>query len=140
MLSPGLTLNADPETEAAVLEILETFCLAFAHRDVEAVLDLFAEDPGIVVVTSEESLLRGPDELSSFLITYAKGRTTYSWAWDRSKVWSVGPVAWVLAEGTETAAREEGAEQHPYRMAMVCARRDHRWLLMQVHGSSPHGT
>jgi uncharacterized protein (TIGR02246 family) len=130
-------VKTDPETEAAVLESLETFCLAFAHRDVEAVMDLFAEDPAIAVVTSEEALLRGPDQLSSFLIAYAKGPTTYSWAWDRCDVSRVGPVAWLLAEGTETAVSGDRAEQHPYRMTMVFARRDHRWLLMQVHGSSP---
>jgi ketosteroid isomerase-like protein len=132
-------MKADAETEAAALEILESFCSAFAHRDVEAVMSLFAEDPDIVVVTSEESLLRGHDEVSSFLIGYAEGSTTYSWEWERIEVSSVGPVAWLLAEGTERAVGEEAEERHPYRMTMVCALRDDRCLLMQVHGSSPHG-
>ena len=47
-------------------------------------------------------------------------------------------VAWLLAEGTETAAAQAGEQKHPYRMAMVCEKRDEHWLLLQVHGSSPH--
>ena len=47
-------------------------------------------------------------------------------------------MGWLLAEGTETAAAGEGEEKHPYRMTMVCEKRAGRWLLVQVHGSSPH--
>ena len=49
-----------------------------------------------------------------------------------------GLVAWLLAEGTERAATGGATEEHHYRMTMVLERRDERWLLMQVHGSSPH--
>jgi hypothetical protein len=48
-------------------------------------------------------------------------------------------VAWLLAEGTETAATGHSEEKHPYRMTLVCERRDDRWILVQIHGSSPHG-
>jgi hypothetical protein len=47
-------------------------------------------------------------------------------------------VGWILAQGTERVATEEAEEQHPYRMTLVCEKRDGRWLLQQVHGSSPH--
>ncbi len=64
---------------------------------------LFAPDPDLVVVTSEEPLLRGLDELRNFLDHYVEGATTYSWKWDRHEVSVAGSVGWVLAEGTETA-------------------------------------
>ena len=132
-------MRADPETEAALLDILERFCSGFAARDADAVLQLFAPDADIVMVTSEEPLLRGPDEVRAFLQRYARGTTTYSWVWDRGDVSAAGGVAWLLAEGQEAAAAEDHEEKHAYRMSMVCEKRDDRWLLLQVHGSSPHG-
>lgn len=126
------------QTEAALLELLEHFCSGFAARDDDLVMELFAPDADIVMVTSEEALLRGPDEVRAFLRRYVQGATTYSWRWDRRDVSAAGAVGWLLAEGTETVAAEGRAERHPYRMSMVCARRDDRWLLLQVHGSSPH--
>jgi uncharacterized protein (TIGR02246 family) len=130
-------MKADAQTEAAMVGMLDSFCSAFQARDTEAVMRLFAPDPDVVVVTSEESLLRGPHELQAFLRAYVQGPTTYSWTWDRLEVSTADAVAWLLAEGSETAATQAG-EQNPYRMTMVCEKRDEQWLLLQVHGSSPH--
>ena len=118
--------------------MLDSFCSAFQARDTEAVIRLFAPDPDVVVVTSEESLLRGPDELQAFLRAYVQGPTTYSWTWGRLGVSTADAVGWILAEGTETAATQAGEQKHPYRMTMVCEKRDEQWLLLQVHGSSPN--
>jgi SnoaL-like domain len=41
-------------------------------------------------------------------------------------------------EGMESVAQGDREQKHPYRMSMVCEKRDGRWLLAQVHGSSPH--
>ena len=131
-------MKPDARMEAEVISVLERFCSAFAERDVEAVMRLFAPDPDVAVVTSEHPLLRGAGELRAFLERYVDGATTYSWQWDRHDVSAAGSLAWLLAEGTETAATGSAAEQHPYRMTMVLERRDQRWLLVQVHGSSPH--
>jgi uncharacterized protein (TIGR02246 family) len=131
-------MNTDAETEAAMVGMLDSFCSAFQARDAEAAMQLFAPEPDVVVVTSEESVLRGPDELQAFLRAYAQGPTTYSWAWERLEVSTADAVAWLLAEGSETAATQAGEQQHPYRMTMVCEKRDEQWLLLQVHGSSPH--
>jgi uncharacterized protein (TIGR02246 family) len=131
-------VRADPQTEAALRDILERFCAGFAARDADAVIQLFAPDADVVMVTSEEPLLRGPDHVAAFLQRYVEGTTTYSWSWDRRDVSTAGAVGWLLAEGTETAAAEDHEEKHLYRMTMVCEKRDGRWLLIQVHGSSPH--
>jgi uncharacterized protein (TIGR02246 family) len=133
-------VRADTPTEAALREILERFCSGFAARDADAVMQLFAPDADVVMVTSEESLLRGPGEIAAFLDRYGEGTTTYSWSWDRRDISAAGVLGWLLAEGTETAAAEDREKKHPYRMSMVCEKRDGRWFLVQVHGSSPqHG-
>jgi uncharacterized protein (TIGR02246 family) len=131
-------VKSDTTIEAELIGVLERFCSAFADRDAEAVIHLFVDDGDVVVVTSEEPLLRGAAELIGFLNRYVNGPTTYSWAWDRHDVAAAGSVAWLLAEGTETATSADHAERHPYRMTMVLERHSDHWLLRQVHGSSPH--
>lgn len=100
-------------------------------------MGLFADDPRVAVITSEEWLLRGTGEVRTFLERYVSGPTTYSWQWQRHDVAVVGSVAWLLAEGVEIATTPSGAQQHQYRMTMLLTRHSERWLLMQVHGSSP---
>ncbi len=124
--------------EAELIGVLERFCSTFADRDADAVIRVFAPDADAVVVTSEKPLLRGPAELRRFLDGYVVGPTTYSWEWFRHDVSVAGSIAWIVAEGTETAATEGGWQQHSYRMTMVLERRGDRWLVRQVHGSSPH--
>jgi uncharacterized protein (TIGR02246 family) len=134
----GLVVRVDPQTEGAVLDILERFCSGFEVQDADAIVELFAPDSDVVMVTSEQPLLRGLAEVRAFLERYASGTTTYSWRWHRRDVFAAGAVGWLLAEGVEIAAAGDHEQQHPYRMSMVCEKRDGRWLLMQVHGSSPH--
>jgi hypothetical protein len=131
--------------KAELIEVLNRFCSAFARRDPGPVLRLCAADLDLVVVTSEESVLRGPAELRRFLDRYVEGSTTNSWEWDRHDVSIAGhdvsiagSVAWLLADGTETAASEERVAHHPYRMTPVLERLEDHWLVRQVHGSSPH--
>jgi uncharacterized protein (TIGR02246 family) len=131
-------MTAAAETESALTEIHAAFCSAFELRDADSVMRHLAPDADTTVVTSEDSLLRGPDEIRAFIDRYVAGPTTYSWTWDRRQVSSAGEVGWLLAEGTETAASPSRREVHPYRMTMVLERRDGHWLLRQVHGSSPH--
>ena len=131
-------MTADVDTAAGLLEILERSCSGFAERDAEGVMQLFAPDADVVMVTSEEALLRGPDEVRAFLHRYARGPTTYSWTWNRRDVSAAGAVGWLLAEGIETVAAGDRDEQYPYRMSVVCEKRDRRWSLVQIHGSSPH--
>ena len=138
--SPTRSRRVKPDhvNEAALIEVLDRFCSGFASRDAEAVFGLCVPDPDLVVVTSEEPLLRGPAELRAFLDRYVAGPTTYSWQWDRHDVSMAGSLGWLLAEGTETAVTGEHVVRHPYRMTMVLERRASNWLVRQVHGSSPH--
>jgi ketosteroid isomerase-like protein len=131
-------VRADAETEAALLEILERFCSGFAARDADGIIRLFAPDADVVMVTSEETLLRGPDEVRAFLHRYAQGTTRYSWTWDRRDVSAAGAVGWLLAEGAETVAAEEREEKHPYRMSHGLREARRPLALVHIHGSSPH--
>ena len=125
------------DVEAELVEVLEHFCARFSARDVEGVQELFAPDENTVMITSEEALLRGPDEIRAFLERYARGPTKYSWEWHRRYASVNGSVGWLLAEGAETAVGDGREQRFPYRMTLVCERRGDRWLITQIHGSSP---
>ncbi len=120
--------------------MLRAFCGGFAKREPEAVMGVMAPGPELEVVTSEEAILRGEGELRGFLDRYAAGPTTYSWEWERAEARSVGDVGWVLAEGVETAEMAGSRQRHPYRMTLICKRREGHWLVTHVHGSSPLGS
>ena len=131
-------MSRNDPNEAELIEVLDSFCSGFARRDPEAALRVCAPDLDLVVVTSEDPLLRGPAEFRRFLDRYVAGETTYSWEWDRHDVSSSGSVAWLLAVGTEIAASKDQVVRHPYRMTMVLEDLEGDWLIRQVHGSSPH--
>ena len=69
----------DERTQSEVIAVLDRMCSGFADRDADAVMSVFGSepDPNLVVVTSEQWLLRGPRELRAFLDGYAQGETTY---------------------------------------------------------------
>ncbi len=131
MRSEVVELNPDDAHEVELIEVLDYFCSAFARRDPEAVLRVCGPDLDLVVVTSEEPLLRATAELRRFLDRYLEGATTHSWEWERYDVSTAGSVAGLLAEGTEIAASEDHAARHPYRMTMVFEHREGHWLLTQ---------
>ncbi|MDQ3572561.1 MAG: nuclear transport factor 2 family protein [Actinomycetota bacterium] len=124
--------------EAELLALHDRFCQGFAERRPELVLETVANTPELAVVTSEEALMRGVDELRNFLERYAAGTTTYSWTWARRDTAIFQAGGCILAVGTERASSAGGEESTPYRMTLVAERQTERWAIVQVHGSSPH--
>jgi hypothetical protein len=53
-------VRADAQTAAALLEILERFCSGFAAQDADGVVQLFAPDADVVMVTSENRFFAAP--------------------------------------------------------------------------------
>jgi hypothetical protein len=102
------------------------------------VLACVAPRPGVVVVTSEQPILRGADELGDFLADYVRGPTAYSWVWHDRQATVAGAFGWVFAVGTETAANDTETHETSYRMTLVAERIAGAYQLVQVHGSSPH--
>ena len=101
-------------------------------------MDLFFDNDAMVCVTSEDAVLHSRAELELFVERYASGPTTYSWEWRRRQVAAQEGGAWLLAEGTETAAGERGETRSEYRMTLAFVRAGGRWAIAQIHGSSPH--
>ena len=124
--------------EAELLDLHDRFCEGFAAREPSLVIDTVADTAELVVVTSEEALLRGSHEVRAFLERYVAGPTTYSWTWDRRDTATFGAWGCLLAVGTESASSAGGRKATPYRMTLVAELQTDGWRIVQVHGSSPH--
>ena len=104
-------MDADEQTKGEVMNLLRRWSSGFANRQPGEVTGVFSRDADTVFVTSEEAVLRGYAEIDAFLKAYATGLTTYEWTWHEYAVSSAGPLAWLLAEGVETARRGDDETQ-----------------------------
>ena len=118
-------------------ELLDRLTAAVGDRDGAVALELFADDADTSLVTSEEFVARGREWVVRLFELYAEGDTTFSWQWDRREVAESGDVGWILATGVETMVGADHGHELPYRLTLVCERRDGRWLIRHFHGSSP---
>lgn len=131
-------MKEDTDIVSEMVGLLDRFCGGLAAGDAAAVIATCDMNADLIVVTSEERVLRGGVEFAAFLKGYEHGPTRYVWTWDRHEVSGYADVAWLLATGAETATTGAIVSSHPYRMTMVATRRGDHWSLVQVHGSSPH--
>ena len=111
--SDGRSALRVDSAEARLLALHDQFCQGFADRRPDLVLEVVVDNAGLVVVTSEESLLRGIEALEAFLQRYVNGDTTYSWTWDQRDVVCSDDWGCLLAVGTETASSQTAEHQTP---------------------------
>jgi len=134
-------VKADPKTEAAVMNVMNQFSEAFAKRDLDALLALYAPDPDMVVIgTGGDEKCIGLAEVKALfkrdLAQFEDASMKFGW----HSVSAAGSVAWVAADiilHVKTSGREIGLQA---RSTTVLERRADRWLIVQFHGSLPAAT
>jgi hypothetical protein len=129
------SLKVDPDTEAAVMSVLNRLNEATARRDFASVLELFGTDPDILLIGSQaDEVAVGPSELKAFLErAFASQPPAYRFEWRSYSVSGAGSVCWVAID----ASIHTSGMVVPYRVTAVLEKRDNRWFLMQYHGSEP---
>ncbi|HEX2711852.1 MAG TPA: nuclear transport factor 2 family protein [Candidatus Acidoferrales bacterium] len=136
----GKTVKPDAKTEADVLAMLDEFNGAFARKDEQRIMALFATDPDIVFIGLEaDETAIGPNALEILLKEIFSRRESYSWEWKRRSVSAVESVAWVTVDAVVRAKGGERDLALPYRLTGVLEKRGDRWVWMQYHGSEPAG-
>jgi uncharacterized protein (TIGR02246 family) len=136
-----VTLKADPAAERALQAALDEFNSAWAARDLEGLLSLFAEDEDVVLLGSDQrETAHGREELSRLLGYFFEQPIVYSWEWDRREVFAVDRLAWVVTEGTIVEVGPDEELRVPYRFTGVLQERDDRWVWVLFHGSVPDET
>jgi uncharacterized protein (TIGR02246 family) len=136
-----VTLKADPTAERALQAALDEFNSAWAARDLEGLLSLFAEDDDVVLLGSDQrETARGREELSRLLRYFFEQPIAYWWEWDRREVFAVDQLAWVVTEGIIVEAGPHEELRVPYRFTGVLQEREGRWVWVLFHGSVPDET
>ena len=132
-------MKADAQIEPEVVEVMKRYNEAYAERDVDGVVALFAPDPDVVIIgTGEEGKRIGLNEIKAQL----ERDFTQSQAASIEFIWysvsSEDSVAWIAADCIAHVNMAGGKEiTLPVRSTAVLEQRAGRWLIVQSHASIP---
>ncbi len=116
------------------MAVLEQFRHAYAHRDMERLLAVFAPDPDVVLYgTGADEKRVGLAEIQQQAERdWAQAESsTFEWGW--SSVSAAGSVAWMAADMVIQASVGGQEVQLPLRFTAVLERRGAQWLCVQAH-------
>src|SRR3954453_1567429 len=125
-----------------VLAVFDAFDSALKQRDIEAIVDLFADDPTVELWgsdLSERAVGKGEiRELVEGLFSRLPPSSVER-RFERPRVHISGDVAWITAAGT--ARWELNGERHviPYRVTAILVRTSEGWRWHTHNGSQPTG-
>lgn len=129
-------MKPDATVEAAIHSVLDRLGQAYASRDIERVMELFAPDSDLVMYGT------GADEKRVGLAE-VKAQIERDWAqseastltYDWTSISAADTVAWVAADA-RFRFRVDGREDSlPARVTFVLERRGDKWLIVHGHFS-----
>jgi class 3 adenylate cyclase/ketosteroid isomerase-like protein len=131
-------MRGSPAAEAAALAIPYKFAEAYARRDIQAVLALFADDRDIVFIgTGKDERRVGIAEVREQIKRNLDQSRALFFRFDWVRASSAGPVAWVAAEGVMQAELADAEIDIPVRFTGVLEVVHGDWALVQAHLSMP---
>ncbi len=130
-------MRADAQTQAAVEAVLDQFANAYAARDVNRVLQLFApEGDAMFLGTGADEKRYGLAEIKRQVERDLDQAHSIHWNWVWDNVSRTGPVAWVTADAIVRVMN--GQDMHlPVRLTAVLEEGDTAWRIAQMHVSLP---
>ncbi|MBI4261328.1 MAG: nuclear transport factor 2 family protein [Actinobacteria bacterium] len=133
-------MRADTETEAAVMRSFDELWKAYETRDGDRLLSLFVPDGDVLLYgTGADEKRVGPAEIrANFERDWSQSETAYL-SFDWHSVSSAGEVALVGADGAAHVRVEGQDVTMPVRATMAFERRGEKWLVAQMHVSTPAG-
>ena len=131
-------MQANKETESAVMSVFDRFREAYEGRDARALLSMVAPDPDVVMfgTGADEKRIGQAEILAQVERDWAQSEaTSLQIGWHH--ISAAGQVAWLAAD----VAFEVRAADHemtlPGRLTAVFEQRNSEWLLVQSHFSFP---
>jgi ketosteroid isomerase-like protein len=131
-------MRADSKTEAEVFAVLERFRKTTSERDLEGVLQLFADDSDVFIMGSEatETAL-GPVEVKKFFERIFARPVAYHFEWKSRSVSHAQSVAWITIDASVRVLGKDVDRIGPYRITAILEKRGTEWLIVHYHGSEP---
>ena len=106
--------------------------------DVDGQRAQFAEDADIALIGSADfEVFLGVDGVDAYFALIREHNATSSWVWKDRRVWAVGDIAWAYADSDFSYTFDGTEHTMPYRLTMVCQRREGEWRIVLFHGSEP---
>lgn len=131
-------MRGSPAAEAAALAIPYKFAEAYARRDADAVLALFADDRDVVFVgTGQDERRIGLSEIRKQIRRNFDQSSAIFFRFDWVRASAAGPVSWFTAEGIMLAEVGSDEIEVPVRLSGVLEVVHGEWLLVQAHLSTP---
>lgn len=132
-------MKANAKTEAEVMAVMNQYNEAYARRDVDGILALFAPDPDVVIIgTGQDEKRMGLAEIRAQLERDFAQSEAASIEFGWHSVSRAGSVAWVAADCVAQVKMQDGQEMSlQARATFVLEQRAGKWLIVQSHGSLP---
>jgi ketosteroid isomerase-like protein len=132
-----MTMRADAHTQAAVEAVLDRFADAYARRNVDGALDLFAAEADVTFIgTGADEKRCGLTEIKRQVERDLGQASMVHWNWVWDSVSRVGPVAWVSADAIVRVI--DGQDLNlPVRLTAVLEQDETNWRIAQMHVSMP---
>ena len=133
-------MKADSKTKAAAVATLNQMAKAYAKRDLNGLLALWARDPDVSVIgTGIDEKRVGLAELKTqFQRDWAQSEAA-SLKFGKVSVSAAGPVAWLMSDVTFNVKTAGNESSFPGRLTGVMEKRGRKWLWTQMHVSVPYG-
>ena len=124
--------------ETAILDALDRFGRALFEQDLETMLDLVADRPGVTIIPSEGLAVHaGREAVAAFLQRICSMQRRYEWRWrDRRVVAASADLATYVAVGEE-GVFDPGGSTHavPYVMTGTVVHEQGQWRFLVLHSS-----
>jgi uncharacterized protein (TIGR02246 family) len=130
---------AYPGVADEVLTALDRFNDAIYNKNIEAVVDLFADQAEVLWVGSEPGEFhRGKEAIREFFEIVFRRDVLLSWRYENIVSSVMDDVAWLFMEGSIRETRDgEVITDKPYRISGVLRRVGMHWFWLMYHGSEP---
>jgi ketosteroid isomerase-like protein len=126
-----------------VAAVFHAFDAALKRKDVDALVDLFADEPDVELWGSDLSERAvGRLEIRSLLESLFSRlpESSVDRTFEKPRVHVSGDVAWVTAAGTARWESDGGPRVIPYRVSAILVRTKHGWRWHTHNGSQPTDT
>lgn len=131
-------MKVDKKTENEIVEVLNSYGNAYANKDLDAMLNLFLEDPDIVAIgTGEDEWVHGFDELKEGLKRDITQSESIKVHFKNLKVSSTDNVAWTSSYMTMNANVSGEEIILEGRLTAVFKKVEDKWYFTHIHYSLP---
>ena len=131
-------MRCTENTEYEVRDMMNRYAQAYADKDIDAMMDLFIDNPDIVAIgTGTDEWVHGREELKEGFRRDFNQADNIQVKFEKVTIQYAGNVAWLSALMTMYAVISGKEVLLSGRLSMVLENREDKWLFTHLHFSLP---